>query len=128
MDRIVLADIPGLIEGASKGRGLGTSFLKHIEKTRVLLHCVDVTSENLFHDYETVRKEFRAYSDGLSQKKEVILVTKIDLVDEKTVKKKMSELRKVEKEIYTVSIFSEESLKDLKNLIKKVINWPIRSD
>src|SRR5258706_1430388 len=77
----VIADIPGLVEGAHVGKGLGISFLKHIEKVSMLLHCIDVTNENPLHDYETVRKELGAYNKKLLSKKEVVLLTKSDLID-----------------------------------------------
>jgi GTP-binding protein len=74
MDKIILADIPGLIEGASKGLGLGTKFLKHIEKTRILLHFIEVTNEDPVTAYETVRGEFEKFNPELLEKKEIIVL------------------------------------------------------
>ena len=76
----VVADIPGLIEGASEGKGLGINFLKHIEKVKVLIHCIDATSDNYERDYKIVRDELKKYNPEMLKKKEVILLTKSDLV------------------------------------------------
>lgn len=77
----VIADIPGLIEGAAVGRGLGVKFLKHIERTKLLVHCVSVESSNPLKDYQTVRTELANYSSTLAQKPEIIVLTKSDLID-----------------------------------------------
>ena len=78
----VLADIPGLIENASEGRGLGHKFLRHIERTKILLHLVDATSENPSRDYKTVRDELKKFNPELTQKKEIIVLSKIDIAKE----------------------------------------------
>ncbi|EKE05942.1 MAG: GTPase ObgE [uncultured bacterium] len=78
----VVADIPGLIEGASEGKGLGINFLKHIEKVKVLIHCIDATSDNYARDYKIVRNELKKYNPEMLRKKEIILLTKSDLVNE----------------------------------------------
>lgn len=78
---LVLADIPGIIEGASSGKGLGIKFLRHIERTRVLLHCVSATSEHPVEDYQAIRKEISAYSATLAAKPEYVLLTKADELD-----------------------------------------------
>ena len=84
-DSFVLADIPGLIEGAHEGAGLGTRFLGHVERTAVLLHLIDINHEDCVSAYETVRKELAAYEDGsLAEKPEIVALSKIDLVDEET--------------------------------------------
>ncbi len=77
----VVADIPGLIEGASEGKGLGINFLKHIEKVKVLIHCIDATSDNYERDYKVVRNELKKYNPELLKKKEVILLCKSDLLE-----------------------------------------------
>lgn len=79
--QMVLADIPGLIEGASEGRGLGHKFLRHIERTRLLLHLIDATSENPQKDYRTIRAELEKFSPELSLKPEIVIFSKIDLVN-----------------------------------------------
>ncbi|MBI4080522.1 MAG: GTPase ObgE [Candidatus Levybacteria bacterium] len=107
---IVLADIPGLIEGASVGKGLGAKFLKHVEKTHVLLHCIDSTTEDVKKAYASVRKELEAYSEALQQKKEIVLLTKADLVTEKEKQKKMTQLGSLKKEILSVSVYDQKSI------------------
>ncbi len=89
----VLADIPGLIKGASEGKGLGDRFLKHIERCGVLLHLIDASAENVVENYSTIRDEIAGYSPELLEKPEVIALNKIDLLDEKEVKKKLTELK-----------------------------------
>ncbi|MCB1515230.1 MAG: GTPase ObgE, partial [Hyphomicrobiaceae bacterium] len=78
----VLADIPGLIEGAHEGAGLGTRFLGHVERCRVVLHLVDATSEDVAKDYRTVRRELKAYGHGLDTKKEIVALSKVDALGE----------------------------------------------
>lgn len=114
MDRTALADIPGLIEGAAQGKGLGIKFLKHIEKTKLLVHCIDVTDENPLQTYQTVRKEFEEYKKELLEKPEMILLTKKDLVEEKEIKVREKALKKLGKEILSVSVYDDKSLEDLK--------------
>jgi GTP-binding protein len=113
----IMADIPGLIEGAHKGRGLGVKFLKHIEKVGLLLHCVPADSENPTNDYEVIRKELGAYSKSLLKKKEIILLTKSDLLSEDEVKEKLKILKKLKKEVVSVSIHDEDSILALLKLL-----------
>jgi GTP-binding protein len=91
----VLADIPGLIEGAHEGLGLGDRFLGHIERCRVLLHLVDATGENAGADYRTVRRELCAYGAGLAEKREIVALSKVDALDEETLKKQRERLKRV---------------------------------
>ncbi|MDX2259196.1 MAG: GTPase ObgE [Hyphomicrobiaceae bacterium] len=91
----VLADIPGLIEGANEGAGLGTRFLGHIERTRVLLHLVDATAEDVAAAYSTVRDELEAYGAGLEEKREIVALSKCDAVDEATLKERFAALKNV---------------------------------
>lgn len=116
---IVLADIPGLIEGASVGRGLGMQFLKHIEKTKVLLHCIDSTNEDVVEVYETVRKEFEEYGNEILKKEEIILLTKKDLADKELLEKHIKSLNKYKRKILTVSVYDEKSIEELTKVIKK---------
>jgi len=113
----VIADVPGLIEGASTGRGLGIKFLKHIEKVNLLLHCITAESENIEKDYKTVVNELSNYSKKLLEKKSVILLTKIDLVEKETLDKKINELRKLNCDIIPVSIYDKTSIEKLKKII-----------
>lgn len=84
-DGTVFADIPGLIEGASHGAGLGHDFLRHIERTRVLLHLIDATSEDVIGDYHTIQQELKAYRRGLEKRPQILALNKIDAVDRETV-------------------------------------------
>ena len=90
----VLADIPGLIEGAHEGLGLGDRFLGHVERCTVLLHLIDGTSEHAGQAYKTVRSELEAYGAGLSEKLEIVALTKIDALDAETLKKQRERLRR----------------------------------
>lgn len=91
----VLADIPGLIEGANEGAGLGTRFLGHVERCRVLLHLVDVTQDDVAGAYLTIRDELEAYGDGLEDKNEIVALSKCDAVDEETALARAKELEEV---------------------------------
>ena len=93
----VLADIPGLIEGAHEGAGLGDQFLGHVERCRVLLHLVDATGEDVAADYKTVRVELAAYSDELAKKKEIVALSKCDALDAETIAEKAEALKKAAK-------------------------------
>ncbi len=90
----VLADIPGLIEGASEGVGLGDRFLSHVERCRVLLHLVEGTSEDAGEAYKTVRHEIEAYGHGLEDKPEIVALSKADALDEETLKEQLKKLKK----------------------------------
>ncbi|MBI2032872.1 MAG: GTPase ObgE [Candidatus Levybacteria bacterium] len=118
---LVLADIPGIIEGASKGKGLGFQFLRHIEKTRLLLHCIDATCENAFVAYQIIRKEFEVYGHDLETKPEVILLTKTDLIDTDTLTDHKKTLAKTKRKIIPVSIYNPSSLKEIETLIQENI-------
>jgi GTP-binding protein len=93
-DSFVLADIPGLIEGAHEGKGVGTRFLGHIERCGVLLHLVDGTEDDVAAAYRTVRGELEAYGHGLTDKDEIVALTKCDALDAAAIKKKLAALRK----------------------------------
>ena len=112
-----LADIPGLIEGASEGRGLGIGFLKHIEKVGMLLHCISSQSDNILHDYETVRNEMTKFNENIIKKPEIIILTKTDLVEPLYVQDLIKVLRKTKKEVIPVSIYDFQSLEKLKKIL-----------
>lgn len=116
-----IADIPGLIEGASKGRGLGIAFLKHIEKTKILVHCIDVTDENPEKTYEIVRNEFEKYSSALLEKPEIVLFTKTDLVDAKVVSDRVKLFKKKHKDVFSVSVYDDKSIEALKKMLFKYL-------
>jgi len=116
-----IADIPGLIEGAAKGRGLGAQFLKHIEKTKILIHCIELTENDMEKRYETVRREFKQFNESLLEKPEIILLTKIDLVDEKTIKKYKNIFEKRGKQTLTCSLYDQKSIESLKKTLETLI-------
>ena len=113
----IIADIPGLIEGASEGKGLGIKFLKHIEKVQLLLHCISVESTDVLQDFKTVVNELTKYNSQLGNKESIVLLTKTDLVDEKEIKIKIKQLKKVSKNIYPISILDSESIDTLRKVL-----------
>ena len=113
----VIADIPGLIEGASTGKGLGIKFLKHIEKVSLILHCIAADSPHIEQDYLTVRKELESYSHELAQKQEIIILTKIDLMDEVSIKKQIDLLAKYKRHTIQLSIYDWDKIEDLKHFL-----------
>lgn len=113
----ILADIPGLIEGASKGKGLGIKFLKHIEKVSLLLHCISVESENIDNDYSVVIEEIGKYNPAILTKKSIILLTKTDLVSPEVAADKQKKLKKFKKMVLPVSLYNQDSLISLKKLL-----------
>ncbi|MDR1236292.1 MAG: GTPase ObgE [Holosporaceae bacterium] len=116
----VLADIPGLIEGAHSGRGLGDKFLAHTERCFLLIHLVDVTQNDVFHAYETIRNELEMYSEKLSNKHEIIVLNKSDAVDPKTVlsiKRKFK--AKYGKKVHAISALNPD--KNVKTLLRDVM-------
>jgi len=114
----IIADIPGLVEGASRGKGLGIKFLKHIQRVNLLLHCVSSDSTNPVSDYEVVRKELGEFNKSLLKKKELILLTKSDLMDEKGIKKIKLKLKDLNQEIISTSIHDESSLESLLKILQ----------
>lgn len=111
----IIADIPGLIEGASDGKGLGYKFLKHIERTRVLVHCVSAESIDPVADYQVVRSELKNYSSTLETKPEIVILTKSDLLDEIAIKA----ISKKIKAKLAVSIADDKSLKHLNDMLSE---------
>jgi GTPase len=114
----VMADIPGLIEGAHEGVGLGIRFLKHIERCRALLHLIDVTGEDVVANYHTIRAELEAYSDALAEKHEIIALTKADAVDAETLAAKQEALREATGHIpYAISSVAGIGIDALKRIL-----------
>jgi len=115
---VTLADIPGLIEGAHEGIGLGDKFLRHIERCKNILHLIDITNENLLENYSKVRKELFKYSDKLMKKKEIIVFNKIDMIDDKEIKKKIKIFsKKIKKKIYVISALKHKGLNNIKRTL-----------
>lgn len=117
MNGLIIADIPGLIEGASEGRGLGDKFLRHVEKTKVLIHCLDCQSKDLKKDYGTIRKELQEYKSDLTVKNELLVLTKSDLLDAKAIKSLLKIADKLNKNNLVVSIYDDKSLEKLQTNI-----------
>ena len=118
---ITLADIPGLIEGAHKGTGLGIKFLKHIERCKVLLHLIDISEKNLVNSYRQVRDEMAKYSSELLKKQEIIVFNKIDLIDEEEKNKKIKEFHEIiKKPTFETSTLDKKSVSDIKS---KLLNY-----
>jgi len=113
----VLADIPGLIEGASLGKGLGYKFLRHIKRTKMLLHCVSAEHEDVLSAYDTVRSELERYSTELLDKKEIVILTKTDVLTEKEISTKKKILQKRNKTVLSVSTIDEGSLKEITKVL-----------
>ena len=112
---ITLADIPGLIEGAHKGTGLGIQFLKHVERCKSLLHMIDITNEDIKKSYKQVKTELKNYSSKLSKKKEIIVLNKIDLISKNKLKQIVDNFSKDTKsEIMTVSTLKKNSISKVK--------------
>lgn len=118
MDGIIIADIPGLIEGASEGRGLGIKFLRHIQRTKILAHCISLESEDIEKDYKTIRKELEKFNPELLKKKEIIILTKTDLASEADAKKIATKMKKTNPDIFTVSIHDFEAIQGLKRFLE----------
>ena len=112
---ITIADIPGLVEGAHKGTGLGIQFLKHIERCKSLLHMIDVTNDDLKKSYKQIKNELKKYSAKLSKKKELVVLNKVDLIDNNEVKKIIKEFSKNTKsEVITLSTLEKKSVSQIK--------------
>ena len=113
---ITLADIPGLIEGAHEGTGLGIQFLKHIERCKTLLHLIDITNHDLVAAYNQVKNELKNYSQDLLKKKELIVLNKVDLIDDALAKEIIKEFsKKIDREIITLSTLEKKSVSKIKS-------------
>jgi GTP-binding protein len=126
----IIADIPGLIEGASDGKGLGHKFLRHISKTKVLVHLISFEQANMMKAYETVRNELQKYGGDLDQKEEIILLTKTDIVDEKIVEATIKKFKKVparpagaggSKNVFAVTLFDDSTVKEFSDSLVKFL-------
>ena len=117
---LILADIPGLIEGASSGKGLGIKFLRHIERTKILFHLISAESENLTRDYKIIRNELKKYSGDLIKKPEYLFLSKSDVLQEKEIKKKLTILKKLNKNVIAISVYDWDSLEKAKSILNKI--------
>lgn len=119
---LIIADIPGLIEGASEGKGLGTKFLRHIKRTNILIHCLTAESDDLKRDYDIIRGELTKYAPELANKKEYIFLTKTDLISVEEREGKVNALKKINPDVLAVSIYDYDSLEEVKKLLLKIKN------
>ncbi len=117
---LIIADIPGLIEGASEGKGLGVKFLKHIERTRTIFHLVSAESEDVVRDYTIVRKELEAYNPELAEKDEHVFLTKTDAVTPEEVEDRLKALKKKKILATPISILDTESIEAVKKLLNTI--------
>ncbi len=117
----VMADIPGLIEGASEGRGIGDRFLGHVERCAALLHLVDGTSESVAEDYRTVLGELAAYGHGLPDKPSIVALSKVDALDPDTLEERLSDLRDAAGKVHVLSGVSGAGVADVLRLLRRRI-------
>jgi GTP-binding protein len=118
----ILADIPGLIEGASDGKGLGFKFLRHIARTRMLIHCLSLESDDLMRDYEVVRRELEGFENGiLAKKPEIILLTKADMRTAPEIKEAVSLMKTKNPKVMTVSVIDDEAVKRLQDALAELL-------
>ena len=115
---VTIADIPGLIEGAHEGIGLGDKFLRHIERCNSLIHLIDITDEDILENYLKIRKELSKYSSNLLKKKEIIVFNKIDIINANEIKKKINIFKKkIKKNTYKISVVQNKGLITIKELL-----------
>lgn len=117
---LIIADIPGLIEGAATGKGLGVKFLKHIERTKTLFHLVSVESTDVVRDYEIVRHELGEYNPQLLEKREYVLLSHSDMVQPDELNQKLTQLRKVSANVTPVSVIDDSTLVEVKNILNEL--------
>ena len=118
----ILADIPGIIEGAAEGKGLGHKFLRHVTRTKILIHCISLESEDVVADYNTIRNELISYNKELGDKKEIIVLTKVDLVsDEKQKEIQESLSKETSSKIITMSILDDALVKKFGDSLSKLL-------
>lgn len=116
-DGFVVADIPGLIEGASQGVGLGHEFLRHVERCRFLVHIVDLTLENPIENYEKINLELKKHSERLADLYQIVALNKIDVISKKEREKHLKAFKKIAKDVFLISAATRENIEELKNFI-----------
>jgi len=125
----IIADIPGIIEGASEGKGLGVKFLRHIKRTKMLAHLISFENQNMLKSYKEIRKELEKYDkklnlseEELSFKKEIIILTKSDVIDNpKVITKKIKEFEKLSKNVFAISLFDDKMVKKFRDELVKIL-------
>ena len=120
---VTLADIPGLVEGAHKGVGLGDKFLRHIERCKILIHLIDITENKLVENYQKIRAELKNYDLSLSKKKEIIYLNKSDLEEKKDLKDKVNIFKnKIKKKYKIISVFKKNDIQTIKRDLVTNVN------
>jgi len=122
----IIADIPGIIEGASEGKGLGFRFLKHVSRTKKILHLVSFEHElnedgGMMKAYKAIREELAEYDPELSKKEEIILLTKTDVTDEQMVNNKIEEFKKLGKKVYAITMFDDKQVKEFSDELVRIL-------
>ncbi len=118
---VILGDIPGLIEGASMGKGLGHKFLRHVKRTKGLIHCISAEEPEPLKTYQVVRNELELYNKEITEKPEVIILTKTDIASEEEVKEKMKALKSLGRDVFAISIIDDVAIKALKEYLTQKI-------
>lgn len=117
---LILADIPGLIENSSSGKGLGVKFLRHIERTKILFHLISAESENPVKDYKIIRRELGAWNKSLLKKPEYIFLSKSDIASPVEVKKKLAAIKKINSKAIAISILDDKTLEEVKKNLNAI--------
>jgi len=117
----IIADIPGLIEGASEGKGLGTKFLRHIRRTKMIAHLISFENEDMMNVYKSIRKELEKHDPELALKDEIIILTKTDMADAKIIEKKIKEFKKFKKPVFILTLYDNVSIKALADEFIKIL-------
>lgn len=117
----IIADIPGLIEGAGEGKGLGHKFLRHISRTKMLLHCISCEHEDPMEVYNIIRNELEKYDKTLCDKPEAILFTKTDMIEEDKLRSNIALFDKIGKKVFTISIIDDSSVKEFSDSLVKIL-------
>jgi GTP-binding protein len=121
-ENLIIADIPGIIEGASSNKGLGIKFLKHIERTKIIFHLISCENPKPKTSYKEIRKELEKYNKIFKTKEEYIIITKTDLVDKKTLDKIVKQFSKVSPNVFCISVYDYDSIENFKKLLFKLSN------
>src|SRR3990167_4863985 len=119
---LILADIPGLIEGASAGKGLGVKFLRHVERTKILFHLISTESADPVKDYKIIKNELVSYNKELGDKTEYVFLTKSDMASTEEIEKRITALKKISKDVLPISIHNWESLEKVKSILNEIKN------
>ncbi len=120
--KYILADIPGIIEGASKGKGLGDKFLRHIMRTRILVHCISAEQDDILSAYNTIRNELKQYDSELLDKKEILVITKSDVLSKEELKIITRDAQSIDPAVVVVSILDDDSMEMLSKKIMSILS------